>query len=556
MGKEVASLYATLGLQDKGLKNGLTDAKSGLGKVAEGFEKVTGISLKTATAWGIATAAGKKLYDFLKQSVEETENYVTAMTEGARITGMTVEEYSRLTQVADDVFLSQEKLTTIMQAAARQGTDVSIPGLQKLSAEYNSLSTAQEKAKFTAEKFGRTGLEMYKVLELGADKLSQAMANVPDSLVVTDQKVRNVENYKRSVDNLTDAWQGFKYQIGTAVIPQLDLLLRQMTRGEDEVEQYYKKINSLNEQLMYLQKYGAMSGMSQEELAEQIKAVQEEIDKAGQELDDYSSQAEQAAKEQDTLNSKFNDFKTIVSGSFGKEIRDFNESLAENEQKQKDIQAQIDMLNGKTWLTSSQKKELNDLKTELEETMDAAIKLRDEHETTMKTMALNMLMAKAESDGLTETEITNLTKIAQAWGLWDDATATAVANVNKIDLSQAELTLTRWTDLLNQVPESITTKINVVTTGNIVTGESKPGAAVYQTTHAAGGSFMLPASAGYEGVNLGGGHTASGNEMVTVSNQNQITDITKSLSDAISMLRRLPADIKVAVRDGALQASA
>ena len=168
-------------------------------------------------------------------------------------------------------------------------------------------------------------------------------------------------------------------------------------------------------------------------------------------------------------------------------------------------------------------------------------------------------MAKAESDGLTETEITNLTKIAQAWGLWDEATATAVANVNAINLDQAELTILSWKDLLTEIPRNITTTVSVVAVdkSNALTGASivKPGAAVY-TPHAAGGSFMLPASAGYEGVSLGGGHTASGNEMVTISNQSQIADITRSLSDAIASLRRLPSDIRVAVRDGVLQASA
>ena len=57
MGKEVASLYATLGLDTSKFQTSLKDSKGKLGQLGDSFQKLTGFSLANATAIGLAGKA-------------------------------------------------------------------------------------------------------------------------------------------------------------------------------------------------------------------------------------------------------------------------------------------------------------------------------------------------------------------------------------------------------------------------------------------------------------------------------------------------------------------
>lgn len=100
-------------------------------KLAAGFKSLTGFSLGAGAAMA-AVGAG---VEFLRQAVDETVNYATEIDNMSRLLGISTEETSRLVQASDDLFISQEKLSSGLQAATRQGIDVSIEGLKKLSAQ-------------------------------------------------------------------------------------------------------------------------------------------------------------------------------------------------------------------------------------------------------------------------------------------------------------------------------------------------------------------------------------------------------------------------------------
>ena len=197
----------------------------GLKGLSDKFKSATGMSLGFATAAGAAGLAAQKLFQFLQQTVAETEKYVMAMVDGARVTGMAVEDYSRLTQAADDLFISQEKLQAGLLAATRQGIDVSTEGLKKLSEEYLALNPVAARGEFLMKKFGRSGSDMGKLLEIGADGIDAATKAIADNLIVTGKSQRDIENYKRSIDTMNDAWQGVKYTVGSEVIPILTAVL-------------------------------------------------------------------------------------------------------------------------------------------------------------------------------------------------------------------------------------------------------------------------------------------------------------------------------------------
>ena len=236
-----------------------------LDKFKSGFQQLTGVSLLSASAIGAAGMAAQKLVQYLKSTITETEQYVTSMVDGARVTGMAVEEYSRLVQASDDLFISQEKLNTALIAASRQGIEVNAEGLEKLSSKYLSLAPGVERAQFLLKTFGRSGADMGKLMEVGAEGIDAAMASISNSLVVTEMSRVNIENYKRSVDNLSDSWQGVKYAIGNEVIPELDYLMRLLTKGVDPIEENQRAIKELEAQILRL---GGAHGFSAEKVAE------------------------------------------------------------------------------------------------------------------------------------------------------------------------------------------------------------------------------------------------------------------------------------------------
>lgn len=249
-------------------------------KLAAGFKSLTGISLGAAGGIAAAGMAAGKIIDMMKQSVEETVAYATSVDSMSRLLQISTEDTSRLIQASDDLFISQEKLQAGLQAATRQGIDVSIEGLKKLSDQYLALPI-DEKSEFVLKTFGRSGAEMGKLMEIGADGIDKATAAISDNLIVTKNSMTDIMNYKRSVDNLNDSWQGFKYQIGTEVIPTLDLLMRVMTTGKDEVEIHAQAVNKL--QMQYDRAAGAAALGSQtakdrmEELKNEINALNDEF---------------------------------------------------------------------------------------------------------------------------------------------------------------------------------------------------------------------------------------------------------------------------------------
>lgn len=190
-------------------------------KLAAGFKSLTGISLGAGAALAGIGAAAK----FIGDAVNETVEYATEIDNTARLLGLTTEETSRLVQASDDLFISQEKLSSGLQAATRQGIDVSIEGLKKLSDQYLAMPEGIERSEFVLKTFGRSGAEMGKLMEVGAEGIDAATAAIADNMVITDQSYEDIMDYKRSVDNLNDSWQGFKYTVGTQVIPILDDLL-------------------------------------------------------------------------------------------------------------------------------------------------------------------------------------------------------------------------------------------------------------------------------------------------------------------------------------------
>jgi hypothetical protein len=251
-----------------GVINGVNKSLGGMaGGLNNTIKTLTGFSLGNLTAAGAVWKVGK----FLADTTNETQKYNLAMVDMARKMGTTTEEASRLTQVGDDVRLSQEQISTAMNFAVRNGIQPNIEGLAKLADQYNSLEDPVARGQLLLKTFGRAGMDMGKLLEKGGDGIRKMSAGIEDSLIVTEKAARESQLYFQSVDRLTDAWTGFKMQIGNTVIPVLtDILIKNQaakmttdelgtaaSRSGTGFSAEYKALLKVNEVLL---RYGELSG--------------------------------------------------------------------------------------------------------------------------------------------------------------------------------------------------------------------------------------------------------------------------------------------------------
>ena len=105
-------------------------------KINTSFKQMTGVSLGVAGGVALVGKAIQAATQYVKEAIEKQDKYVTSVIDMSRVLGIDTEETSKLIQASDDLFISQEKLNTALLAASRQGIDVSISGLEKLSSRY------------------------------------------------------------------------------------------------------------------------------------------------------------------------------------------------------------------------------------------------------------------------------------------------------------------------------------------------------------------------------------------------------------------------------------
>ncbi len=269
--------------------NGDKETLTGVKKLNAGLKELTGISLGSVTTLGLAGAAVGGLTKFVKDSIGGTIEYATQIDNMSRLLGISTEDTSRLVQASDDLFISQEKLKASLEAATRQGIDVSIEGLKKLSEQYLTLPEGVERSEWVLKHFGRSGAEMGKLMEIGAAGIDEATAAIADNMVITGRSMNEIMNFKRSLDNLNDSWAGLTYTVGTEVVPELDLFIRMITDGGDEITKMKLKAWRLEEGMFGLMGMFEGNREKAELLRDQINWLTGDYEKNGAGASDFYS---------------------------------------------------------------------------------------------------------------------------------------------------------------------------------------------------------------------------------------------------------------------------
>jgi hypothetical protein len=188
----------------------LTKAVPGLGSAMSLLGNP--ITLAAAGITGIAAEMGK--------AIGKAEDYALSIGDLAKVWGTSVEEASKLVQVADDVRVSQEQLANSMKIAMKQGVEPTIAGLQEAAKTYQSFTNTQDRATWAAKTFGKNWTAVARLLELTPEQFNASVKSAEKfGLVIGQDDVEAAKRYHDALDNMTDAGEGLEIQLGTRLLP-------------------------------------------------------------------------------------------------------------------------------------------------------------------------------------------------------------------------------------------------------------------------------------------------------------------------------------------------
>jgi len=236
----------------------------GLKKISAGFTDI-----KSMLSMGVALF--NQVTDAIMAPINEFGEYARAVKDMSLITGTGVEATSRLIQVADDLTISQDTLTTSLRYAVDKGYAVNIDALAKMADEYVAIQDPVEKANYALDRFGaRAGVQMAKMLEQGGDAIKNMYQNVEEGLVVTEEAAAAAREYEIAQDNLEDTMKSMQYTIGKALIPVVTDLI-------NGIMNLFKSQEQLNREMMAAVKAAYDASDSYEEYRKNLREANKEL---------------------------------------------------------------------------------------------------------------------------------------------------------------------------------------------------------------------------------------------------------------------------------------
>jgi hypothetical protein len=250
----------------------LNKATGGVKGLNQSFQTMTGISL-TAAGGIAAVVAG------IKTSIDFTMKYADEVSNLSRNIGATTQEASRLIQVSDDVKISTEQLSTAMKGAITKGYAPTIDGLMKMSDAYLAIHDPIARSKYLVDTFGRAGLEMGRLMELGSAGIRKAGESA--KMILSPADIQKMKDYYAATDSLGDSFDQMKVSVGLTTAGPLKDFFNTMSNGVDVMGQ----LNLVNTNFMmnlhdiiYNTKQGGATEAWMKGLKEQAEAAAMPVD--------------------------------------------------------------------------------------------------------------------------------------------------------------------------------------------------------------------------------------------------------------------------------------
>lgn len=265
----VFDLAATLTLDSKGFNKGMKEAQS----TASGVASKIGSGLKTAgkvgaaafgAIAGVATVAGKKLYD----NINQVADYGDKVDKMSQKIGMSAENYQKWDYVmqraggsVDSLKMGMKTLSVQAQKNSEsfQKLGISQDKVKSLNQEQlfeetvkglSKMEAGTQRTKLATELLGRAGADLGPLLNQGSKSIEQQMKIAEDyGMVMSDKAVKASADFKDSLTTLSMTAQGLKNRFMGEFLPSVtsvtDGLAKLFTGDVSGLEQINKGIEGI-----------------------------------------------------------------------------------------------------------------------------------------------------------------------------------------------------------------------------------------------------------------------------------------------------------------------
>lgn len=206
-----------------------------------------------AAIFGTLAVAGYAVDRVITKNVGAFSDLADQVQLFSNATGLSASESSKLLQITDDLFISNEKLIKAIKTGA-DSYDYSIDGIAAMSAEYNTLGDAQAKAEYARERFGKGWIEFVPLLKLGGDAIRDLADAQRGALVLDERALALNKQLKQTEDELADSKLAMSVAAGQFLTPEM---IKLNTAIADS-------INGWNELFVYWRDTAAIKQMAQE----------------------------------------------------------------------------------------------------------------------------------------------------------------------------------------------------------------------------------------------------------------------------------------------------
>ena len=303
-------------------KTAVADAEGGMGKFKAGSNAA--LDAVKANAGTFAIAAGTAIVGFAAQGIKAFQDLALKAGKFADATGLAVEDASRYMEVAGDLSIPVDAVSTAIGKLNRTiGADpdkvrnlgVDLVYLKDGSIDVNEtfLNTIErikgikdpaEKAKVAAELLGKGWQGMSELIGMGADDLRRALKGVSGQQVIDANELKKAKEFRDAMDQLADKATQIALNLGEFLVP---VILEVIGYFEDLTSTVQNTLGWLQRQIDKLP------------LVDVIDEASDVADEASESIDRFSDVVEQGSFNLDKFRGTvggptvyFNSFKTAV----------------------------------------------------------------------------------------------------------------------------------------------------------------------------------------------------------------------------------------------------
>lgn len=410
-----------------------TQANAGLLSVA---------TLAAGAVLAIGAAAGKTINDLVEYG-DQVQRIKT-------ITGQSAEETSRQIQLANDLRVSYDDLAKSLKIASDKGFDTSVDGLARMADEYKKLAPGIERTQFLTDKFGKTGIEMGKILEQDSATLKDMAANVDIGQILTDEDLEKLRVYNRTLDKTQDAFEGLKGQAGKAILPFA-------TGALEAAAGYMRMLDLMTNKHMSLGEAWRQAHDEMNRDREVFKKVGEDAEAAGEGIDPGLVGPLETAEE--TAKRLSNTYSGLLSSMFAiqKENDNYEKTTTDLAKKDQELADKKQRLTYEWYQLQAAGKGTEEAMLDYMKSVDevtraeaenaqARVDLEADREKASKQREYDLAKERLSVNGLTSEEFEGLQTVAVQKGLVSKAAADqAIAESQAADMIIQSMGLTNQT---------------------------------------------------------------------------------------------------------------